>query len=99
MLIVELALVPYNYLRIAVNILKLVSYDDCYLFPFWVVTGLPYLLIFGVCYDMYYYFQILKDYRLDYGLDVIEENKEKDEVKMMLYNEIIYVTKIILCIY
>lgn len=69
MLIVELALVPYNYLRIAINILKLVSYDDCYLFFFWVICGLPYLLFKGACCDMYYYILILKDYKLDYGLD------------------------------
>lgn len=62
MLVRELCLVPYNYLRVSFFVLKLASLEDIYLFFFWVICGIPYLLFYGVTTDMYYYIKILQDY-------------------------------------
>ena len=55
MFIKELMLVPFNFLRTAWSILKLVDIHDFYLFFFWILYGVPYLLFYGLCSDMYYH--------------------------------------------
>ena len=60
-------LVPLIYLRIFYMIIKLSDpFDALYQVFAWLFGGLFYL-IYGVCYGMYYYIQILKDYKLDEG--------------------------------
>ena len=61
----EICLVPYNYLRIMFQTLKLSDYRDFHLVIFWIICGFFYLLFYGVTVDMYYFIKILRNYQLD----------------------------------
>lgn len=61
----EMLLVPYNYLRILFQTLKLSGFKDFYLVIFWMLFGFFYLLFYGVTMDIYYFIKILRNYQLD----------------------------------
>ena len=61
----ELALVPYIYLRLILNIAKVAEVKNAvWLISLWIPFG-PFFLGYGVLKDMYFYFKILCDYKED----------------------------------
>ena len=95
----ELFLVPYNYLRIAFQTLKLADHRDIYLFFIWVIFGFFYLLFYGVTLDMYYFIKVLKNYQLEDDLKTQMEEDDIENDKIVIFNEMIYVMKSILFIF
>ena len=54
----------------------------------WVLFGLFYLL-YGVFIDMYYFFKILQDYKMQEDQDAIRAAVEEKTDHIIIYNEII----------
>ena len=88
MIIYEVLLIPYIYLRMVFNIMKVEDF-----FPglgyssVWLMIGIPYLLGAAVI-DVYYFFKVLCDYRED-EFDDKTEVEDKLQDKVVIYNEII----------
>lgn len=95
----EMLLVPYNYLRILFQTLKLSGFKDFYLVIFWMLFGFFYLLFYGVTMDIYYFIKILRNYQLDDDLKTQMEDEDEANDKIIIYNEMIYVMKSILYIF
>ena len=76
--LIELALVPYIFIRVSFNILTLSKpLDGIYLFVIWTIGG-PIFLIYTVFEDIYYFFKVLCDYKTEndiFELKVDEDNK------------------------
>ena len=88
MLLTEIVLIPYIYLRMIFNIMKVEKLLSGLLFSVsWLIIGLPYLL-YTAGVDVYNYFKVLCDYRED---DFNNETQKEDELqdKIVIYNEII----------
>ena len=88
MLLTEIVLIPYIYLRMIFNIMKVEKFLSGILFCVsWLIIGLPYLL-YTAGVDVYNYFKVLCDYRED---DFNNETQKEDELqdKIVIYNEII----------
>jgi hypothetical protein len=61
----ELSLVPLIYVRVFLNVIKLAEpLDAIKLLIGWAIGG-PLYLLYGVSIDMYYYFKILCDSKMD----------------------------------
>lgn len=61
----EIALVPFIYLRLIYNIVRVAETKNAIvLITIWVPFG-PFFLSYGVLKDMYFYFKILCDYKED----------------------------------
>jgi len=97
-LIYELALVPIIYIRVTVNVISLAgAFDAVKLLCAWIPGGLFYLL-YGVTIDMYFYFKILCDYKMDDDTLVLKKEEDKKQDKIVIYKEIVEVLKSILFI-
>ena len=88
MIITEILLIPYIYIRNIFNIMKVESFVNGVAFSLlWLVIGLPYLLYTGAV-DIGQYFIVLKMYHEnDFKNEQEEEDKLQD--KVVIYNEII----------
>lgn len=65
MLLIELVLAPFIYLRLIINIIRTTTLGNAIiLLTCWIFLG-PFFLIFCVFNDMYFYSKILCDYRED----------------------------------
>lgn len=65
MFLYELALVPYIYFRLIINIVKVAETKNAIgLLFLWIPIG-PFFLTYGVMKDMYFFFKILCDYKED----------------------------------
>ena len=79
---------PQIYIKIAFNIAKLADpLQKVYLLAFWLLYG-PFYLLYGVFFDIYYYIQILKDYKIAENLIKIEDKEREKNDKIVIYNEI-----------
>jgi hypothetical protein len=64
-LLYELMLVPVIFFKIMINVIKLAEgFQKIQLLVFWLFGGIFYL-IYGIFLDMYYFFRILKNYKID----------------------------------
>ena len=88
MMIIEIVLIPYIYIRMIINIMRAEDFIPAIMFSLaWMLIGLPYLLwTAGV--DIYNYFKVLCDYRED---EFNNETEKEDELqdKIVIYNELI----------
>lgn len=84
----ELWLIPQIYIKIAFNIVKLADpFQKVYLIIFWLIYG-PFYLMYGVFFDIYYYVQILRDYKIAEDPIEIEDKEREKNDKIVIYNEI-----------
>ena len=97
-LIHELILVPWIYIRVFYNVIKLAGLGGMHLLLGWSVGGLFYLL-YGVGLDMYYYVKIMCDYKMDDDKQVKMEEEDMKQDKIVIFNEIISVLKSILFLF
>ena len=86
--ITEVVLIPFIYLRMVYNIMKVESFLPGIGFSsLWLLIGLPFLL-YTAAFDVYFYFKVLCDYR-ELDFDRTTENEDRLQDKIVIYNEII----------
>ena len=77
MIISEILLVPYIYIRMVFNIMRVETpLNGIWFSAYWLIIGLPYLLYTGAV-DIGYYFIVLKTYN---GVLEDTEQEEEDEL-------------------
>lgn len=91
----QLALVPYLYFKIALDILKTGSIlTMLWLMPAWVLFGVFYLIYISIV-DVKY---LIKSMNLNFEVDKSQKEKEEEDLmqdKIILYNEVIDVMRAI----
>lgn len=98
-LLYELYLVPIVYIKIFVNLIKVGTIHHIPKMLAWALFGIFYL-IWAVMFDMFNYYKILKDYKINNEKErkaVQKEESEKQD-QIVIYNEIIDVMRSILYI-
>jgi hypothetical protein len=98
-LIYELMLCPVIYLKIFLNIIILAGWLKVIpLLFFWMFVG-PFVLLFAICKDLFFYIKILCDYQDEE--DQFKEKEEEDfkQDKIVIYNEVIDVMRSIMHIF
>ena len=88
MVLTEIILIPYIYLRMVFNIMKVESnLSGLGRSALWILIGLPYLF-YTAGVDVYFYFKVLCDYREEvFNNDTEIEDRLQD--KIVIFNEII----------
>ena len=77
MMIIEIVLIPYIYIRMIINIMRAEDFIPAVMFSLaWMLIGFPYLL-FTAGVDIYNYFKVLCDYRED---EFNNETQKEDEL-------------------
>ena len=77
MIISEILLVPYIYIRMVFNIMRVETpLNGIWFSAYWLIIGLPYLLYTGAV-DIGYYFIVLKTYN---GVLEDDEQEQEDEL-------------------
>mmetsp|Transcript_39063 Transcript_39063/g.37383 ORF Transcript_39063/g.37383 Transcript_39063/m.37383 type:complete len:195 (-) Transcript_39063:478-1062(-) len=96
MVLYELALVPFVYLKLGFNILTFGHLPSSFkYFPVWLVA-IPFLLLAAAVHDLYQFFRILLNYQEDAKLtDLRQEEEDLIKDKIVIYNEMIDVMRII----
>lgn len=98
-LIYEFMLCPVIYLKIFLNIIILAGWLKVIpLLFFWMFVG-PFVLLFAICKDLFFYIKILCDYQDEE--DQFKEKEEEDfkQDKIVIYNEVIDVMRSIMHIF
>jgi hypothetical protein len=96
-LFLELCLVPFIYCKLFLNILQLdaATHEKLKMIPFWFFVG-PFYLIYGVCEDIFYYFKILSDYKLDDETKILKNKEDIKQDRVVIMTEIIEIMKAIM---
>ena len=95
----ELMLVPFIFLRVIFNIVKLASFLNMILLTFlWIIIGLFYLL-YGVFKDMFFFAKILCDYKDEEDQRLEKEEEDSKQDKIVIYNEVLDVMRSILFLF
>ena len=95
----EILLFPLIYIKVAINVVYLASWLMLVpLLLFWLLVG-PFVLIYSLSKDLFFYIKILCDYQDDE--DQFKEKEEEDfkQDKIVIYNEVMDVMHSILHIY
>ena len=88
MILTEILLIPFIYLRTVFNIIKVEEFWNGVGFSsLWLLIGMPYM-VFTAAEDIYYYLQVLRNYR-EKEFDKDEENEDILQDKIVIYNELI----------
>ena len=89
MLLRELLLVPFIFLRIMVNILRAAKLFSAIGNIFvWVIIG-PFFLLYCVLNDMYFFSKILCDYREDDDATAVKQEEDSTQDRVVIYNEVL----------
>ena len=89
-LLYELLLVPFIYLRLIFNILR-VETNICNAIGLslaWLLIG-PFYLLLGLIQDMYYYNKVLCDYHEDDNAATEKQVEDELQDNIVIYNEVI----------
>lgn len=87
---------PWIFVRVIYNVIKLATYLQ--IVPYialWLIIG-PFMLIFGIFKDFFFFVKILCDYQETANQEKEVEEKELNKDKIVLYNEIIDVLRTIM---
>ena len=98
-IVFEVLLFPLIYIKVGVNVVYLSSWFRLLpLILFWILVG-PFVLIYSLSKDLFFYIKILCDYQDDE--DQFKEKEEEDfrQDKIVIYNEVMDVMHSILHIY
>jgi hypothetical protein len=98
-LLYEMMLVPVIFVKIFGNVVKLAEpLQMIQLLVGWIIGGWIYL-IYGVAQDMYYFVNILREYKMDEDQALQDAAEEEKSDKIIIYNEIIDVLRSIYFIF
>ena len=89
MIIQETGLLPIAYIKLILDILKSDNwFNKLQLLLFWIPIG-PFFLCGCLFNDMYFFSKILCDYRMENDEKEIKEEEDKEQDKIVIYNEVL----------
>lgn len=84
---------PYIYLRQLINVISIAGLKGLDLIFMWIVSGIFFLLFFAAQ-DMFQFVKILCDYKMDDDLNNKMLLEDQNQDRMVIYDEILNVMKV-----